>query len=120
MNPASYYLDQKLRAAGIPIDGVDSTGTVTYHGATQAQRDQGAAIVASFDSSPTALATLQAQFEKEAASAALDTPANNDRLIRALALVVLDEINILRARFTNPALTPRTAAQVIAAIKAKL
>lgn len=39
------------------------------------------------------------------------------RLLRAFALVVLDEVNVLRER---AGLTPRTADQIVTAIKAKL
>ncbi len=39
------------------------------------------------------------------------------RLLKAFALVVLDEINILR---TRAGLVPRTADQIVTAIKAKL
>lgn len=39
------------------------------------------------------------------------------RLLRAFALVVLDEINVLRQR---EGLAPRTAEQIVGAIKAKL
>lgn len=53
-------LDSELRAAGVPIDGVSggpppAPVRVDYRpGATAAQRDQGAQIVAAFDWSDTA------------------------------------------------------------------
>lgn len=60
--PVTYYLDAKLRAAGIPIDGVDSTGRVDYQlSATPAQRDQGASIVAAFDWTLAAELAAEAQ-----------------------------------------------------------
>lgn len=47
-------LAQEIRGAGIPIHGVSSTGRVDYKAeATQAQREQGASIVAAHDPSST-------------------------------------------------------------------
>jgi hypothetical protein len=121
-------LDAAIRAAGIPIDGVSgsqgSTRVDYQASATAAQRTQGAAIVAAFDWSAAADATWQAQQEKAAATAQIDNGAlkagiSTERLVRALALVVLDEVNVLRAA-SVPVLAPRTAAQLVTAIKAKI
>lgn len=47
-------LDAELKAAGIPIHGVSSSGRIDYKDeATQAQRDQGAAILAAHNAAPT-------------------------------------------------------------------
>lgn len=43
-------LDARIRAAGIPIVGIDGNGVIEFApGTTQPQRDQAAAIVAAFD-----------------------------------------------------------------------
>lgn len=116
-------LDAALVAAGIPFDGVTSEGLVWFKDtATPAQKTQAAAIVASIDPSQAADLTYQAQQAKTAAQVSIDIGAlqnggPTDRLVRALALVVLDEVNILR---TAASLAPRTAAQLITAIKAKI
>jgi len=67
---------------------------------------------------------LVAQAAKAAATTGIDTGQlqagdKMERLVRALALVVLDEVNILRAA-SVPALTARTTAQLVNAIKAKV
>ncbi len=117
-----------ITAAGIPIDGVSGVQgavRVDYQAsATPAQITQGNALVTAFDWSPAADATFVAQQQKAAANASIDRGAlqagvSTERLVRALALVVLDEVNILRAA-SVPALPPRTVAQLVAAIKAKI
>ncbi len=70
------------------------------------------------------IATAAAQAQKAAATTSIDngqliTGAQFERLVRALALVVLDEINLIRANFAAP-MTPRTAAQLVNAVKAKI
>jgi hypothetical protein len=65
------YVDAALRAAGIPIYGVDSNGVVAYQpSATQAQQTQGAAIVATF---PTGSVVLRTPYALAVAIAALTT-----------------------------------------------
>lgn len=73
---------------------------------------------------PGQKATAAAQQAKAAATGGIDNGQlvggdKQERLIRALALVVLDEVNILRAA-SVPALAARTAAQLVSAIKAKI
>ena len=119
-------LDYALRAAGIPIDGVagpQAAVRVDYDAsATPAQRAQAQAIVAAFDWSPSADATFAAQQAKARAAGDLDAGATqggapSDRLIRALAMVMLAELNLLR---TAAALPARTPAQLIGAVKAQI
>ena len=119
-------LDYALRAAGIPIDGVAGTQAavrVDYDAsATPAQRTQALAIVAALDWSAGADATFTAQQAKAHAAANFDAGAMQaglpgDRLIRALALVMLAELNLLR---TAAALPARTPAQLIGAVKAQI
>ena len=121
-------LDSAIRAAGIPIDGVSgSQGSVRVDyqaAATGPQRTQGAAIVAAFDWSAAADATYVAQQAKAQATTGIDTGALQagdklERIVRALALVTLDEINLIRANFAAP-MTPRTATQLVNAVKAKI
>jgi len=83
--------------------------------------------------------TLMSQVERDAVDAALlnvvrDTTANQldfvEGIIRAFALVVLDEINVLRQQFntttaesnqlTDTNLTPRTIAQLKTAVRTKM
>lgn len=119
-------LHSSIRNAGIPIDGVSGSSAgvrIDYQAsATPAQRTQAAAIVAAFDWSDAAQATFTAQQAKALAAAHLDAGAtqlgaSTDRLIRALAMVMLAELNLLRAQ---AALAPRTAAQLIGAVKAQI
>jgi hypothetical protein len=121
-------LDAAIRAAGIPIDGVSgSQGSVRVdyqNAATALQRTQGDAIVAAFSWTEAADLTWQAQQAKSQATTSIDrgalqTGESAERLVRALALVVLDEVNLLRAA-TVPTLPARTSAQLITAIKAKI
>lgn len=114
--------------------------------ATPAQRTQGAAIVTAFDWGAAADATFAAQQEKAAATANLDLGGAQagvayDRLIRALALMILDEFNAhttfeasmlaaiaaaasladLKTRMAAIVPVPqRTTVQLIAAIKTKV
>jgi hypothetical protein len=143
-------LDAAIRAAGIPIDGVSgSLGSVRVDyqaAATPAQITQGAAIVAAFDWSAGADATWQAQQENAVAAANLDrgaaqAGAASDRVVYALAMMVLDEFNThstfeaamlsaiaasasladLKTRMAAVnAIPARTPAQLVSAIKAKI
>lgn len=86
--------------------------------ATQTQRDNAAAVVSGFDWSDGALTTYEEQAARTPASAALDVTGDPLQvLLRAVVLVVLDEINTLRSALS---LTPRTATQVRNAIKNKI
>jgi hypothetical protein len=101
-------------------DGLSASIRTWLSGQTQPTP---AAIVA-FDLSAGAMATRAAQAEKAAATASIDNGqlingVRLERLIRALALVTLDEVNLIRANFTTP-MSPRTAAQLVTAIKAKI
>lgn len=122
-------LDAAIQAAGIPIDGVSGSnaGNVRIDfkaTATAPQKTAAAAIVSSFDFSQAADDTYIASQAKTAASASLDkgnTVAGNlqDRIVYALALVILDEINLLRSHAAIN-LAPRTAVQLVNAVKAKI
>ena len=59
------------------------------------------------------------QQAREAAKALIDSAEPTDRRFRALLLVMLDEINLIRSKLV-PALPPRTPVQLKAAIRAKL
>lgn len=55
-------LDAELRAAGVPIHGCDSSGGIQFRDeATQAQRDQAAALLAAHDPAPTLRQRLRAK-----------------------------------------------------------
>lgn len=109
-----------------PVESVSVTGivaTVRYQAAATApQIAVGDAVVAAFDWSAAADATWVAQQAKAQATVDIDNGqlqngTNVERLVRALALVTLDEINTLR---TNAGLATRTAAQLVTAIKGKI
>ena len=110
-------LDEALRAAGIPIHGVQNNGgvfTVDYtDAATAQQRTDGAAIVAAFDASPEATAAWQLAKRKAQAADAFTVDDVPGRLHRAVLSVMLSEINALR---TQAGLQPRTANQLKTAI----
>jgi hypothetical protein len=113
-------LHTAITAAGVAITGVDVNGNV-QPGNLQAAAQP---TINAFDATPAADATYAAQQQKAAATAGIDNGQTQsgdkeERLVRALALVVLDEINLIRANFT-PAMTARTTAQVVSAIKAKI
>lgn len=98
----SYYiqrLDQELRNAGIPIDGVsyDGSFTVAYQAsATSQQIAQGESLKANFDFSQTA---EDAWVVSQAESTAKSKYTNTDdlgRLFRAVVSLLIDELNTLR------------------------
>lgn len=118
-------------AAVCPINGLALLDPVLHTlridfqvAATQPQRDAANAVAAAWDWSASAQLTRDAQAQKAAATAGIDNGQlqvgdKQERLVRALALVVLDEINMLRAAVV-PVLPARTAAQVVSAIKTKI
>lgn len=118
-------------SAVCPIDGVSLLDPVLHTlridfkaSATQPQKDAANSLAAGWDWSDVAQATRDAQAQKASATAGIDNGQlqagdKQERLVRALALVVLDEINLLRAAVV-PVLPARTAAQVVTAIKAKI
>ena len=113
-----------LKAAGIPIDGVSQTGptsaVVSYATtATLAQKAQGATILAGFDWSAAGQASWENTQARAAAVARLADPDTDPKLIRALALVLLDEVNTIRALLV-PAQGARTIAQLRTAIQGKI
>jgi hypothetical protein len=112
-------VDRALRAAGIPMDGVSigdpavrATWSVQFQAAaTPAQKATAAAILAAVvvDAGAQAIADQQ------------DAQAFIDSLpiwAKALALAIIDQLNVIRAALPAP-LPPITPAQAIAAIRAK-
>lgn len=117
-------LESALRAVGIPIDGVSgSQGLVRVDyqtSATAQQRTQGAVIVAAFDWAESAQTTWQNQQDRAAAKAVLASATDAQaKILRAVAMVCLDEINALRAAVT-PTLPARTMNQFRNAIANKI
>jgi hypothetical protein len=145
LNPIG-RLNDALVTQGIPIVSVSGgrgTARIDYaDSATQAQRTQGDAILAGFDWSEAADVAYQLQRQRAEAEGLIDSPAQgHERLVRALALMILDEFNAhttveaamfaavaaatsladLKVRFAAVQQHPqRTQAQLINAIKAKL
>lgn len=110
-------VDRAIRATGVSIDGVsigDPGDRATWRilfaaGATGAQRATASAL----------LATVAVDAAAQAAADQQDAQAFIDTLpiwAKALALALLDEINLLRVA---QALPPRTVPQALAAIRAK-
>ena len=113
-------LDWTLKQAGIPIHGVSSGPPIRidFNGATQAQKDQAQAILDAFDFSQAAEDAWLLQQSRERSKEALNrTRSEIEGLIRALAFVVLDEINTLRSAASLPT---RTKQQLKNAITSKL
>ena len=103
-----------IQAAGVPIIGINSQRLVspaTLQAAAQPTID-------AFDDSPAADAAYLVQQSRADASTDYTTGgAGLGLVVRALALVVLDEMNILR---TAAGLAPRTAAQLKTAVLNKI
>lgn len=101
-------------AAVAPVDGVAildpvaHTARIDYKAAaTGPQITAGNSALASFDWSANADATFVAQQAKAQATAGIDAGQlqagdKQERIARAVALLVLDEINILRAAILHP------------------
>jgi hypothetical protein len=89
-----------LASAGVPVDKVIGEGpgcTVTYlPGSTQQQQDAGAAILAAFDWSAAAQAAWLTARQRERAGILLGLADAEYKLLRAVAGVLVDEINTLR------------------------
>jgi hypothetical protein len=112
-------LDDKLKAAGVPIDGVSvgdplvrSTWRIAFAtSATPAQRTQGQSIV------DTAVVDAAAQTivdQKDAQVGVDQLPI----ILRAVVLALIDQLNVIRAALPTP-LSAITPAQAIAVIRAK-
>ncbi len=115
-------LHEQLVAAGIPIITVrvigESSGTIVYAPeATSEQMVQGQAILDAFDWSDSAFDSWFNVSQRTDALSRLNSPDGFAKLVRACALVLLDEVNTLR---TNAGLATRTAAQMKTAIQNKL
>lgn len=108
------------------LDPVAHTARIDYKvSATGPQITAGNSALAAFDWSPTADTTFIAQQATASASSSIDrgflqSGDKHDRLVVALALVLLDEVNVIRANINAATLAPRTQAQLINAVKAKL
>jgi hypothetical protein len=114
--------------AACPIIGFyrsPHTGEVSVrydNAATAGQMAAAAALINGWDWSEAARLVRIAKTAKAAAESSIDrgdlqSGAAYERLIRALALVTLDEINTLRVAAS---LSPRTVQQLINAIKSKV
>jgi hypothetical protein len=96
--------------------GPDGAWLLRYDASvTPAQQAAGDAALAGIDWSGPAQVAWQLTQDQTAAQARWDAP--EERLLRALALVLLDELNTLRQQHGLPA---RTAAQLKAALRQKL
>jgi hypothetical protein len=112
-------VDRALRTAGVPIDGVSigdvanrATWSAQYTAAaTPAHKVTGAALLLSVAIDAAAQAT-QDQLDAQAFVDTLPIWA------KALALALVDQLNVIRAALPAP-LGPITVAQAIAAIRAK-
>ena len=112
-------VDRALKAAGIPIDGVSlgdpenrTTWTVQFQAAATAQQRTQA---------QTILNTVAVDAAAQATQDQLDAQAFVDTMpiwAKALALAIIDQLNVIRAALPNP-LPAITPTQAIAAVRAK-
>jgi hypothetical protein len=112
-------VDRALRAAGIPIDGV-SIGDPANR-ATWAAQFTAAATPAQKATAAALLLSVVVDAAAQATQDQLDAQAFIDTLpiwAKALALALIDQLNVIRAGLPAP-LGPITVAQAIAAIRAK-
>ena len=121
-------LTKDLQAASTPIEGVSllnpattpPTVSVQYRVlATPAQILAGNALVAGFDWSDASYQARLVIQQRTDAKASLNFPEPDYKLLRALASILVDEINVLRAA-VSPALPARTLAQVRTAIQNRI
>jgi hypothetical protein len=102
--------------------GADNAGNVTISWYAATPMPSEAEIDAAAPNAAQMLATRGAQKAKTAATFSIDNGAaisgdKTERIVRALVLLMLDEINTLRAAAS---LSPRTVPQLINAIKAQI
>lgn len=112
-------LDQTLRAAGIPIDGV-SIGDVADR-STWAAQYTAAATPAQITQGNGLLLTAPINAAAQAAQDQRDAQARVDALeitLKAIVLALVDQLNVIRAALPSP-LGPITPAQALAAIRTK-
>lgn len=108
-------LSDSIIAAGIPVltlrfNGVTVTPVYAPE-ATQAQKDQAQAMINAW------VPPTSTEEQRSVAKQRLTVADGTFVLVRAVMLVLLDEVNLLR---TAAGLTPRTAAQMKTAINTKI
>jgi hypothetical protein len=94
-------LHQQLTDAGIPINGVSQTAVDYKPEATAPQRTQGDAILAGFDWSDVAEAVRQVARNRVDALPLFLNSTPLGQILRAEALVLIDDINLLRGWITS-------------------
>ncbi len=99
-------LDQALRSAGIPIRGVQGSGDAScvidyLSSATAQQRQDGDAIKAGFDWTPQGDTARQVISNRTSAATEFLESTPLGQILRAEALVLIDEINALREWITT-------------------
>lgn len=111
-------------AAVCPLEGAAITGPTSARldiapTATQAQRTAAQAALAAFDWSSAAHAAWEIAQKRNTAKAWILGPTMEAKAFRALAMLVLEQVNALRTRAT---MTPAsyTAQQLLDAIVAKV
>lgn len=118
INPIA-LVDRALRAAGIPIDGVSMTDPANR--ATWAIQFAAAASPAQKVTAAALLLTIAIDAPAQAIADQQDAQAFVDAIpiwAKALALAIIDQLNVIRAALPAP-LPPITPAQAIAAVRAK-
>lgn len=112
-------------AAVCPITGVRAGGSSAEDAffplptATPAQLVAAQAVIDGFDRSQAAQNTYDNQQARDEAANNLSSREAANKLVRAVALAVLDEINTLRAALVPP-LPARTVAQLRTAVQNKI
>lgn len=122
-NGNEFRLYDTLISAGLPIDSLTGSPpniVIVYKAsATNAQKTQGQTILSSFDWSDAAYDTWLSNKNSKFAEDELVDKNPIDKVVRALMLVILDEINLIRSKL-SPALAARTAANIKTAMVNKL
>jgi hypothetical protein len=109
------FPDPRLTLTYLPPRGVHAVWDPAPSAAEQSQYD---ALVAGWDWSQAAQDAYDLSQSRALAQAALSLADADHRLLRAVLLTLLDQVNTIRAALAPP-LPPLTAAQVTAAVKAK-
>jgi hypothetical protein len=122
--PAHVRLLEALVAGGHPVRGCSGSSAATVRlsfapGATPAQVGAALAFAAAFDWSQAAHDTWLLARRRAAAKSDYDHQGEQGKVLRAIVLTLLDELNILRAAVVPP-LAPRTATQARTAIRNKI
>jgi hypothetical protein len=109
------FPDPRLTLTYLPPLGVHAVWSPAPSAAEQSQYD---ALVAGWDWSQAAQDAYDLSQSRALAQAALSQADADHRLLRAVLLALLDQLNVIRAALVPP-LPPVTVAQALTAVRAK-